>query len=85
MNAEKKNRLAAAITVATILLITILAVVLICQVATLVNRNNERIRLQQEIRMYEEKIANAKDELEYLESQKYLEDLLTWYNYHPAK
>lgn len=83
MDETKKNRLIAASTVAAVLLAVILAVVLICQVATLVNRNNEKIRLQNEIRMYEEKLANAEDELAYLESWEYLEHLLTWYNYHP--
>ena len=83
MNAEKKNRLAAAITVAAILLIAILAVVLICQVAALVNKNNEKRRLQEEIRMYEEAIRNGEDELEYLKSRQYLYDLLVKYNYRP--
>ena len=83
MNVEKKNRLAAAITVAVILFVAILVVVLICQVSALVNKNNEKLRLQQEIRMYEEAIKNAEDELEYLKSQQYLYDLLIQYNYKP--
>ena len=83
MNVEKKNRLAAAITVAVILFVAILVVVLICQVSALVNKDNEKLRLQQEIRKYEEAIKNAEDELDYLKSQQYLYDLLIQYNYKP--
>ena len=83
MNETKKNRIVAASTVASIVLIVILVVTLICQVAALVNKNKERQRLENEIRMYEEAIKNGEDELEYLKSQQYIYDLLIKYNYRP--
>ena len=85
MNEAKKNRVAAAATVAVILLIAILVVVLICQVATLVTKNNEKRRLQDQVRAYQELIDDKENELKYLKSWEYYEDMLTWYGYHPAK
>lgn len=82
MNEAKKNRIAAAATVAIILLIAILVVVLICQVATLVNKNKEKQRLLDEIRICEEELNTAEKELDYLKSWKYRQDMLTWYGYH---
>ncbi len=83
MNETKKNRLAAAITVNVILLIAVLVVVLICQIAALVNKNNEKQRLENEIRQYEQAIEQGEDELEYLKSEQYLFDLLINHHYKP--
>lgn len=80
---EKKNRLAAAITLNVVLLFVILTVVIICQVAALVNKNNERQRLQNEIKMYENAIEKDTDQLEYLKSEQYKIDLLINYGYKP--
>lgn len=85
MNETKKNRIAAATTVAVILLIAILAVVLICQVAKIVTQKKEKERLQEQIRAYQELIDDKEDELKYLKSWPYLEHMLSWYGYHPPK
>lgn len=85
MNEEKKNRVVAAATVAAVLLVVIFAVVIICQVATIVNKNKEKISLQEQIRSYDELIKDSENELAYLKSWEYYEDMLSWYNYHPAK
>ena len=85
MNETKKNRVVAASTVAAVLLIVIFAVVIICQLATIVNKNNEKRNLQEQIRMYEELINDKENELGYLKSWEYYEDMLSWYGYHPPK
>ena len=85
MNEEKKNRVVAAGTVAAVLLIVIFTVVIICQIATIVHINNEKRNLQEQIRSYEQLIKNSEDELDYLKSWGYYEDMLSWYGYHPPK
>lgn len=84
MSEEKRNRLAAAITLNVILLIAILAIVVICQVAAIVRQKNEEARLTAEIEKYEKAKAAGEDELEYLKSEEYLYDLLINKGYRPA-
>ena len=84
MSEEKRNRLAAAITVNVILLIAILAIVVICQVAAIVNKKNEQARLIAEIERYERAKDASEDELEYLKSEEYWYDLLIKRGYRPA-
>lgn len=84
MNEEKRNRLVAAITLNTVLLIVILFVVVICQVASIVHAKNEETRLKMEIERYEKAKENGEDELEYLKSEEYLYDLLIKHGYVPA-
>lgn len=82
MNEAKKKRIVAASTVAAIILLAILVIVLICQVSVLANKNKERKRLQNEIRIYQELIDDKEDELKYLKSWEYYEHMLSWYGYH---
>ncbi len=83
MSEEKRNRLAAAITLNVILLIIILAVVVICQVAAIVHQKNEEARLNSEIEYYTKQREQGEDELEYLKSEEYLYDLLIQKGYAP--
>lgn len=75
MNEEKRNRIAAAITVNAILLIVILVAVLIYQlilIPMLTDRLNQRIQEKKDL---EYKLEHAEDDLEYLESEEALRDL----------
>lgn len=84
MSEEKRNRLAAAITVNVILLIAILAIVVICQMAAISHKKAEQARLVAEIEQYEKAKEAGEDELEYLKSEEYLYDLLIKRGYRPA-
>lgn len=75
MNEEKRNRIAAAITVNAILLIVILVAVLIYQFITIpmLVKRYEQLKKEEEDLKY--KIEHAEDDLEYLESEEALRDL----------
>ncbi len=75
MENQKKNRIAAAITVNVILLIVILAAVIIYQLVEIVAVNNRRNQLKKEIEEYERLIEQSKNDLDYLQSEQYLLDL----------
>ncbi|MCH5142349.1 MAG: hypothetical protein J1G07_01350 [Clostridiales bacterium] len=53
--------------------------------ATIVNINNEKRNLQEQIRSYDDLIKDSESELAYLKSWQYYLDMLSWYGYHPPK
>lgn len=69
MNEEKRNRIAAAITVNAILLIVILVAVLIYQLVTIPTLVKRREQLYREKEELEKKLEEADEGLEYLESE----------------
>lgn len=69
MNEEKRNRIAAAITVNAILLIVILVAVLIYQLVTIPTLVKRREQLYREKEELERKLDEADEGLEYLESE----------------
>lgn len=75
MDEQKKNRLAAAITVNVILLIVILAAVLVYQIVAIAMVNAKHAQLVSEIEEYNQKIEQSEDALDYLKSEQYLLDL----------
>lgn len=75
MDEQKKNRLAAAITVNVILLIVILAAVIVYQIVEIAMVNAKRNQIVAEINEYEQKIEQSEDALDYLKSEQYLLDL----------
>lgn len=75
MDEQRKNRIAAAVTVNVILLIVILAAVLIYQMVELVYVSNETKRIKEEIDDYTTKIEQALDDIDYLKSEQGLFDL----------
>lgn len=75
LDEQRKNRIAAAVTVNVILLIVILAAVLIYQMVELVYVSNETKRIKEEIDDYTTKIEQAQDDIDYLKSEQGLFDL----------
>ncbi len=82
MDEQKKNRLAAAITVNVILLIIILAAVIIYQLSEIVFINGKKAEIQKEINYYEQQIEDKEKDLNYLQSEQYLLDLALKLGYY---
>lgn len=74
MDGEKRNRIAAAITVNVILLIVILCAVVLYQVVYLSRANAERNRLIEEIKQVKQEITQTEDEIDRLNSEFYLRE-----------
>lgn len=72
MNEQKRNRIAAAVTVNVILLIAVLAAVVVYQLVYLSVISNRRGKLQAEIKEYERLIEEGQNDLDYLQSEQYL-------------
>lgn len=72
MNEQKRNRIAAAVTVNVILLVAILAVVVVYQLVYLSVISNRRAKLKAEIAEYEQLIEESQKDLDYLQSEQYL-------------
>lgn len=75
MDEQKKNRVAAAVTVNVIVLVAILVAVIIYQLAEIVIFNALKNELLSEIAKYEQLIEQGETDLEYLQSEQYLLDL----------
>lgn len=75
MDEQRKNRLAAAITVNAIILVVILVAVIIYQLVEITAVNNKRNEIITEIEQYEQKLETSQDELEYVQTSQYLLDL----------
>ena len=69
---QKKNRLAAAVTVNVILLVAILAIVIVYQLVTIVATNKKIAETKSEIEKYESLIDESKNTLEKLQDSDYL-------------
>lgn len=82
MNEEKINRIKAAVTVSTVLLIAILLAVAVYQLIMIPLMTKEYNDLKKEENYYKEQIENAKNELDYLKSEQGLQDKafeMGWY------
>ncbi len=82
MNEEKRNRIAAALTVSTVLLIVLLVAVIIYQLVTISVISNRRKKLQAEYNYYLTQLENAENDLDYLQSEQYLRDLALQLGYY---
>ena len=82
MTEEKRNRLMAAVTVTSILLIAILAAIVIYQLVVLSSIVGERTKIEQEIAYYNEQTENYSGRLDYLQSEWFLQEKLLEYGYH---
>lgn len=81
MKDQKRERIAAAVTVNVILLIVILAAVVIYQLITLSVMSKKRDALEAEIARYEQLIRQGNDDLEFLQSEQNLLELALQYGY----
>ena len=70
MDEQKKNRLAAAVTVNVIILMVILVAVIIYQLVEIVGQNNEYKQLAREYEYYSRLLEDKKDELDFFESEQ---------------
>lgn len=82
VRAEKAKKLAVAGTAAGVLLIIFLVIVLIIQFVQIGVRNSEKARLEQEIENYETLISQEEKDLEYYQSEAYLQSLVMQAGYH---
>lgn len=76
MNEQKRNRLAAAITVNVILLIVVLVAVLVYQLAAMSLGKSKRSYLESEIARYEQMKNDAQSDLERLQAEQGILDIL---------
>lgn len=76
MEDQKKNRLAAAITVNVILLIVILAAVVVYQLVEIVSLNAKRKKIMEDITYYEQLLQDEQKDLDFLQSEQYEQYLL---------
>lgn len=74
MNEEKRNRIAAAITVNVLLLIVILAAVVIYQLMSISAMRNQTLAIKSEINRLQTEIEQDESTLEHWKSDKYLFD-----------
>ena len=81
MNEQKKNRVAAALTVNAITLVVILAAVLIYTMSAIVIKTKEKRELQAEIARYKQLIKDGEKTLEDLQSDEHLLYLALKYGY----
>lgn len=72
MDEQKKNRIAAAVTVNVILLIFFLAVVAVYTLAETVTKMKYAKELKEEIKRYQQLTENEEDYLEKLQSEEHL-------------
>lgn len=82
MDALKKNRIAAAITVNAILLIIILAAVIIYQLSAIIIVKNQVEGTKSEIARYEQLLQDKKHDLDYLQTEQGLLNLLFQQGYY---
>ena len=82
MDALKKNRIAAAITVNAILLIIILAAVIIYQLSAIIFVKNQVEGTKSEIDRYEQLLQDKKHDLDYLQTEQGLLNLLFQQGYY---
>ncbi len=82
MDALKKNRIAAAITVNAILLIIILAAVIIYQLSAIILVKNQVEGTKSEIARYEQLLQDKKHDLDYLQTEQGLLNLLFQQGYY---
>ena len=78
---QRRIRMAAAITVNVILLITVLTAVIIYQLISIGIGSSQKKALEKEINEYEQKIAQEEKNLEYLKSEQFLVDYLFQHGY----
>ena len=76
MNEQRRNRMAAAITVNVILLLVILVAVIIYQLVTIPLGANKVKRLNAELDYWQQKIEQSESDLEYLQSEQGIIDTL---------
>lgn len=72
MTEEKRNRIAAAITVNVILLIAIIFCIAVYQIVEISVLNARRVKIIQDINYYQEQIEKGQDALDYYQSSEYL-------------
>lgn len=72
MTSEKRERLSAALTVNTVILIVILIAVIIYQIVTLAVVNKKKKDVRAEIAYYSQQIEVGGSRLDYLQSDEYL-------------
>ena len=76
MDVQKKNRIAAALTVNVILLIVILAAVIIYQLVEIVGGLGAVKKIEEEKAYYEQLLENAQKDKDFLQSEQYEQYLL---------
>ncbi|MDE6505073.1 MAG: hypothetical protein K2L42_04305 [Clostridia bacterium] len=76
MDVQKKNRIAAALTVNVILLIVILAAVIIYQLVEIVGGMSAVKKIEAEKAYYEQLLEDAEKDKDFLQSEKYEQYLL---------
>ncbi len=82
MSEQKRNRIAAAITVNVILLIVVLVAVLIYQMVYLAAVSSKEKQIEAEIAYYQQLINEGKLDLETLQSDEYLMELALKYGFY---
>ena len=82
MNEQKRNRIAAAITVNVILLIVVLVAVIIYQLVYMSIVSSKKKQIEAEIAYYKQQIANGEIDLETLQSDDYLMSLALKYCFY---
>ncbi len=69
---EKRNRIAAAVTVSVVLLIAVLVAVLVYQLVTIAVLKPRRDQLESDLEYYEQLVEEKQGDLEWLQSDEYL-------------
>ena len=82
MNEQKRNRIAAAITVNVILLIVVLVAVIIYQLVYMSIVSSKKKQIEAEIARYQALIESGEMDLETLQSDQYLLELALKYGFY---
>lgn len=84
MSEDKRNRIVAAVTVNSIILIVIIAVVLVYQMVEMGILFSRKSAIEEQIQQYEEQIDEAEDLLEYYQTEDYLRDQAYKYGFRDS-
>ena len=82
MNEQKRNSIAAAITINVILLIAVLAIVAVYQLVVMATAARLKSEYIAEIQKYKQQTEEAEDYLEYIKSEEYLRDYAFYLGWH---
>ncbi len=81
MDKNKANRIKSATVVAAFVLLIVLAIILIWQICQIGSIANKKVKLQNDIKYYEQQIDEMEDNLDYYTSEYYLQKKAYEYGY----
>ena len=79
MTSQKRNRIAAAVTVNVVLLLVLLVAVMVYQLVTIFILKDRRNELEEQITEYYQEIENMSDDIDYYRTRDGLNDLIIEY------